>query len=1428
MEEWSSPVQMAMADWSGMKLRPYQQDAVTAFQTGTGEHNMVVIMPTNSGKTIIAAEVMAQTLDAEPEKMVVFLAPRGNLVEQQADRLLQYDGRLRPGPDDASPRRRLCVCCGGLPDASVRWDVAARGCQVIVSTPDLFERALMHADIRMADIALIIFDEVHHLIGDAAYAIIMRHFYWAAAAAARPRVLGLTATPVDGPADTEPSVDLVREGLAHLLARLDARPFCSPLLAASPPVHRIPFTPHARSSGPAAALVQQIDAAMQTARPGGRDEPGAGRAFPSVSAVGFDTGESPVAASIDREWRRLEAVVTDVARQLGAWACWRAAHLIHEAIDQPVAQRVFWVCATGAEAAGSGGIDEAGGAAAGHADAAGGVCGACGDAGGGSAGVDDRAAATERLWLKARSALGEALQGVRAPQLTDPGMMSTKVEVLVKALAAEGEDGSGGVGGGVGGGMGGGVGPRGTECKAGGEWRDTSRVQNGVGGGRDFDDDPSRACRTLIFTHRRQVCSLLSEMLTHLLPARMLPCRAVVGSSGRDARSGTRVRGAASDAKAHGVAFDALREGSLKTIVCTAVADEGIDVAQCGRVVRFDPPRSFREHAQSSGRARAEGATILALVADGGRGIDEGWGGPAQGLRGQAEGPGDGDFASDGDGRAEHAGYGEPSCCGENDERRDGVEMSRWLRLMEWERPVQAVLLEADQARRNLAGDRSAVNGDAPAVNGGANGGAPVNGGALAPSGSGGDACIWSEGGEGCGAGFGGGQGSAGVSSDAGDKTCELRALRVLSSGALLPPERAVAFLKDVYRERVSYGHGTLAKANYALGAVGFGDKSFVFTPADPSVNAGATGVCCQLTLPRVGLCAVQPRAWEGARPPTAAFPTKELAAQQAALEACDYLLATGVLDDRLRVAGRREMREEVLRRERGRGGKDKKSTTRLGAYERHTKQPFVRRLPRCLGGGETGRDGGEGGVGQSGAAAAAAVRAVACGVGLTVGGGAGSKGSRADAQATWWHQAWLTTLTLGGDQSTIALLLHTRVDLSFTIHAPEPVRVLLRGVRRVALQPEQASRLSRWLVGSLDLVQGGASGQGDDRLCEPLHPSLGAPRRLLSFDHRLGTYIPDPVWGGAEALAGGAASSGGGATAASDAGVAAALCLDTAMAWAGRREVARRSGTCEEEALAALLGEVAGSAGEVGALATGSAAAGAAVTRPAAAPQRPVIVLDLDGTLWRGCCDDLRGSAQPGLEHIHPGLDAGSAVGGGSGGIGGDSGSGEAGGGEGSSGSGRAAGATDCILGNCGGGHCGANNSGGDNCGGGDCGGVAGAFPQLEYDAAEECVWCPASQRSLYLFEGVRMAIGAIRRAGFRLAVASLVTAEAAHATLHAFGLDGAFVCVEAGRARVGGHRGLKLPHLRAVVEAVRAEPRDLLAFDDTLAHVQAAIGFG
>ena len=70
----------------GFKLRDYQSTAADAAEV----NNLLVVLPTNSGKTVIAAECILRTLQQELTKKVVFLAPKKALVLQQARLLLRH------------------------------------------------------------------------------------------------------------------------------------------------------------------------------------------------------------------------------------------------------------------------------------------------------------------------------------------------------------------------------------------------------------------------------------------------------------------------------------------------------------------------------------------------------------------------------------------------------------------------------------------------------------------------------------------------------------------------------------------------------------------------------------------------------------------------------------------------------------------------------------------------------------------------------------------------------------------------------------------------------------------------------------------------------------------------------------------------------------------------------------------------------------------------------------------------------------------------------------------------------------------------------------------------------------------------------------------------------------------------------------------
>ncbi|KAK3232690.1 hypothetical protein CYMTET_56973 [Cymbomonas tetramitiformis] len=170
-----------------LRLRAYQEEALEAFE----RHNLLVVLPTNTGKTIIAAEAIQRVLrEATPGKhKAVFLAPTRALVEQQGDVLRSYLGRDEWSEEDPSG---TVVVVSGTPPPSKCY----AACDLVVSTPAIFLTALIHADIRMEQIAVLVLDEGHHCAKRDVYATIMRRFYRAAPATARPRVLTLTAMPI--------------------------------------------------------------------------------------------------------------------------------------------------------------------------------------------------------------------------------------------------------------------------------------------------------------------------------------------------------------------------------------------------------------------------------------------------------------------------------------------------------------------------------------------------------------------------------------------------------------------------------------------------------------------------------------------------------------------------------------------------------------------------------------------------------------------------------------------------------------------------------------------------------------------------------------------------------------------------------------------------------------------------------------------------------------------------------------------------------------------------------------------------------------------------------------------------------------------------------------------------------------------------------
>lgn len=144
-------------------LRPYQSRIV---KTASGS-NTIVLLPTGSGKTIIAAEVIARI--GSPS---VFFVPTVPLVNQQAAALRAHLGTLAVEEYHGDK---------SLPSSF----------DVLVSTPKAFEVAQSRGvtSLSWENFKVVVFDEVHHVIKDHPYRNLALKLKKAS-----PRVIGLTAS----------------------------------------------------------------------------------------------------------------------------------------------------------------------------------------------------------------------------------------------------------------------------------------------------------------------------------------------------------------------------------------------------------------------------------------------------------------------------------------------------------------------------------------------------------------------------------------------------------------------------------------------------------------------------------------------------------------------------------------------------------------------------------------------------------------------------------------------------------------------------------------------------------------------------------------------------------------------------------------------------------------------------------------------------------------------------------------------------------------------------------------------------------------------------------------------------------------------------------------------------------------------------------
>ncbi|KAL1742102.1 hypothetical protein HDZ31DRAFT_84367 [Schizophyllum fasciatum] len=182
----------------------YQEEIFRQAQAG----NRIAALDTGSGKTYIGLMLIKwiASQSSNKGKLIFFLVPRVALVEQQGN-FIAANSSLRVTQKHGQNSLDMADRGG--------WEAILATSDVLVMTAQIFLDLLTHSHWTLARTSLLIFDECHHTRKHDKYRQIMDE-YRQCPARCRPRVLGLTASPVRDARDP-------RGSLASLEAELDAR-----------------------------------------------------------------------------------------------------------------------------------------------------------------------------------------------------------------------------------------------------------------------------------------------------------------------------------------------------------------------------------------------------------------------------------------------------------------------------------------------------------------------------------------------------------------------------------------------------------------------------------------------------------------------------------------------------------------------------------------------------------------------------------------------------------------------------------------------------------------------------------------------------------------------------------------------------------------------------------------------------------------------------------------------------------------------------------------------------------------------------------------------------------------------------------------------------------------------------------------------------
>jgi len=158
-----------------LKALPFQVDLARIGLT----EDLLVVLPTGLGKTVIAALIAAELLRRSDGK-VLFLAPTRPLVQQHSESFQRWLVPMRTARFTGTVKR---------PEREGSWESA----DLVFATPEIVANDLAAGRYRLDEVALVVFDEAHHAVGHYAYVPVAAR--WRAERRPEGRALGLTASP---------------------------------------------------------------------------------------------------------------------------------------------------------------------------------------------------------------------------------------------------------------------------------------------------------------------------------------------------------------------------------------------------------------------------------------------------------------------------------------------------------------------------------------------------------------------------------------------------------------------------------------------------------------------------------------------------------------------------------------------------------------------------------------------------------------------------------------------------------------------------------------------------------------------------------------------------------------------------------------------------------------------------------------------------------------------------------------------------------------------------------------------------------------------------------------------------------------------------------------------------------------------------------